>query len=64
MPANKVMDEFKAGTLKTGSGHMVTSMRQAKAIAANMARKERANTQPKKSRIPMRGKDFFLKIGV
>jgi len=62
MPANKVMDEFKAGTLKTGSGHKVTSARQAKAIAANMARKER--TQPKKSKLPMRGKDFFLKIGV
>ena len=31
--AAKVMREFHAGTLRSGSGHKVTSVRQAKAIA-------------------------------
>lgn len=40
----KVMREFHAGTLKSGSGHMVTDVGQAKAIAMSeggLSRKRR-----------------------
>jgi hypothetical protein len=35
MPAAEVMRKFKAGTLKSGSGHKVTNPAQARAIAAS-----------------------------
>jgi hypothetical protein len=64
-----VMDEFRAGTLKTSAGKKVTSLRQAKAIAANVEARERAaagkraESGPRKAPRPMRGKDFFLRTG-
>lgn len=64
----KVMDEFRAGTLKTSAGKKVTSLRQAKAIAANVEARERAGSRknpgpgPRKAR-PMRDKGFFLRTG-
>lgn len=35
MPASEIMHKWKHGTLKSGSGHKVTSLAQAKAIAAS-----------------------------
>jgi hypothetical protein len=58
----KVMEEFKAGTLRSGSGKKVTSVRQAKAIAANMEAKAK-KTAPKPRKAPMRSKSFFLRTG-
>lgn len=45
MPASKVMEEFKKGTLHSGSssGPIVKSKKQAKAIQINMAREEGHN---------------------
>ena len=37
MPADEIMSKFKAGTLRSGSGHRVTDREQAKAIAASYA---------------------------
>lgn len=65
-----VMDEFRAGTLKTSAGKKVTSLRQAKAIAANVEARERAGSRknpgsgPGTARPrPMRGKAFYLRTG-
>jgi uncharacterized protein DUF6496 len=44
----KVMEEMKAGTLKSGSGKKVTNRKQAIAIALSEARKSGARI-PKKS---------------
>lgn len=65
MPASEIMRKFHAGTLKTGSGKKVTSLRQAKAIAANYERKEQGEKAKPASRpVPHRTRDFFLKTGV
>jgi hypothetical protein len=45
----KVMREKKHGTLKSGSGHKVTSRKQAVAIALSEARKSGAKIPKKKS---------------
>jgi hypothetical protein len=37
MPAGEIMSKFKAGSLRSGSGHKVTDREQAKAIAASYA---------------------------
>jgi hypothetical protein len=61
-----VMAEFEAGTLRTGSGALVTSLRQAKAIAANVKAKEATKkvSKPRKAlTLPLRDRAFFLKIG-
>jgi hypothetical protein len=44
----KVMREKKHGTLKSGSGHKVTSRKQAVAIALSEARKSGAKIPKKK----------------
>ena len=47
----KVMDEFKAGTLKSGgSGRKVTSRKQAVAIGISEARAEGDKVPPPKTR--------------
>jgi hypothetical protein len=46
---HKVMEEYKEGTLKSGSGDKVKSRKQAVAIALNEARKSGANI-PKKTK--------------
>jgi hypothetical protein len=45
----KVMHEFKEGTLKSGSGKKVTSRKQAVAVALNEARESGAKIPKKKS---------------
>ncbi len=45
-----VMREFKAGTLKSGSGQKVTSDKQALAIALNESRKKCGWPPPKKKK--------------
>jgi hypothetical protein len=44
----EVMHEFKEGELKSGSGHKVTSRKQAVAIGLSEARKEGDKVPPKK----------------
>ena len=44
----KVMKEFKKGELKSGSGHKVTTQKQAVAIGLSQARKEGAKVPKKK----------------
>jgi hypothetical protein len=39
MPASEIMHKWKHGTLKSSSGHRVTSLTQAKAIAASYGSK-------------------------
>ena len=46
---NKVMHEFKEGTLKSGSGQKVSSRKQAVAVALSEARKSGARIPKKKS---------------
>jgi hypothetical protein len=45
----KVMHEYKEGTLKSGSGEKVTSRKQAIAVALSEARKAGARIPKKKS---------------
>lgn len=45
-----VMDEFKAGDLKSGSGALVTNPKQAIAIALSEQRKSDAATRKKRKR--------------
>ena len=45
---HKVMKEYKAGDLKSGSGKKVTSKKQAVAIGLSQARKEGAKVPKKK----------------
>jgi len=45
---HKVMKEKKEGTLRSGSGHKVTSRKQAVAIALSEARKAGGKVPPKK----------------
>ena len=45
----KVMHEYKEGTLKSGSGGKVTSRKQAVAVALSEARKAGARIPKKKS---------------
>jgi hypothetical protein len=46
----KVMGEFKEGTLKSGSGQIVTNRKQAIAIGLSEAREAGAKIPKKKSR--------------
>jgi hypothetical protein len=46
---HKVMHEFKAGTLKSGSGKKVKSRKQAVAVALSEARSSGARIPKKKS---------------
>jgi hypothetical protein len=46
MPAAEIMRKFKAGTLKSGSGHPVTNPAQARAIAASYGKKEHRSPMP------------------
>lgn len=46
----KVMGEFKAGTLKSGSGQIVTERKQAIAIGLSEARADGAKVPKKKSK--------------
>lgn len=45
----KVMDEYKEGTLKSGSGGKVTNRKQAVAVALSEARKSGARIPKRKS---------------
>lgn len=49
---HKVMGEYKRGTLRSSSGHKVTSRQQAKAIA--MSESGQARKRPKKRRTKRR----------
>jgi hypothetical protein len=44
MPWNKVLHKFKAGTLKSGSGHPVQS--KAQAVAIMLSEKRKAGSKP------------------
>ena len=57
------MEQFEAGTLKTGHGQLVTSERQAKAIAANVASKDRSPETPRTALSTGRDKRFFFTVG-
>jgi len=50
---NKVMREYKTGTLKSGTGGKVMKRKQAVAIALNEARKSGAKIPPKKAHRPV-----------
>ncbi len=52
----KVMDEWKEGKLKTGSGKKVTSQKQAVAIGISEARAEGDKVPSKKSAAPKKKK--------
>jgi len=46
MPAEKIMHEFKHGTLRSGSGAKVTNPAQARAIAASYSKPQHQNVPP------------------
>lgn len=56
MPAKRVMPEFRAGKLHSGSKHgpIVTNPKQAKAILLSEARDEGHDIPPKRGRKPRR----------
>ena len=54
----KVMGEFKRGTLKTSAGKKVTSLAQAKAIAINEARRKKKPDQEEAARLDNQGLVF------
>ena len=56
----KVMDEFKAGTLRSSSGDLVTDVKQAKAIAlseAGLSKDDKDSKRHERREKRMTGKD-------